>query len=144
MARSYSSVESDIRDFVGRTEEKMLGVLRGALLDVTNDAQREITDGGRMPVITGFLRASGRANLNGWPIGPTDKPKDTAPNSYTWDGEAVATTLFAMEMGDTFHFGWTAVYAGTQEYNKGFLEAAMQNWQQHVNNNIRKAEKAGG
>lgn len=110
------------------SEQRMLAVMQSSLQDVVNEMQQPVAKGGKMRVDTGFLRASGRASLTAFPSGPSIKPSAAAPNSYTWNGEAISATLIKMKFGDTFYFGWTANYARYRELYDGFLEAAMQHW----------------
>lgn len=130
-SRAYSPLKADIEDFVRETEERMLRLMVTSLQDVVINVQEPVAKGGRMRVRTGFLRASGRASLQGFPSGPSVRESDVL-NSYTYDGEAVSATLNKMKFGDTFYFGWTANYAARRELYDGFLEAAMQNWSRIV------------
>ena len=126
--RAYGSFTADVEDWVRETNERMEAVMRASLNDVVENAQTPVARGGRMRVDTGFLRASGRASLDGWPSGPDVKPPTAGPNSFSYNGEAVVATLSKLKIGDTFYFGWTANYARYRELYDGFLEAAMQNW----------------
>lgn len=130
--RSYSSLTADIEDFVRKTDERMLGVMRNSLQDVVINSQTPVAKGGRMRVDTGFLRASGRASLDGWPSGQSIRPAEALPNSYSWDGAGVTKVLNDMKLGDTFFFGWVANYAEFRELYDGFMEASMQNWARYV------------
>lgn len=132
-SRSYGNLVADIEDFVKVSEARMLGVMRQSIQDVVENAQLPGPSksgpgkGGRMRVDTGFLRASGRGSLTGMPTGP-GRGELKAPNSYTWDGEALTLTLANMKFGDTFFFGWVARYARYRELYDGFMEASLQNW----------------
>lgn len=126
------SFTAEVEDFIRQSEDRMLTVMRAAINDVVDDAQTPVSKGGRMRVDTNFLRASGRAALNAVPSGPSVKPNDAAPNSYTYDGDAVASVLAKMKLGDTFFFGWTANYVRYRETYDGFLGAALQNWSKYV------------
>jgi hypothetical protein len=130
--RSYGTLTADIEDFVRETKERMEMVVRASLDDVVKNAQTPVKKGGRMRVDTGFLRASGRASTNGWPSGPSVKPTNALPNSFSYDGEAVTAVLSKLKIGDTFFFGWTANYAEYRELYDGFLEASMQHWARYV------------
>jgi hypothetical protein len=126
--RAYGSFTADVEDFVKETNERMEAVMRASLNDVVENAQTPVAKGGRMRVHTGFLRASGRASLEGWPSGPDVRPSDAKPGQYSYDGESVVAVLSKLKVGDTFHFGWTANYARYRELYDGFLEAALQHW----------------
>lgn len=121
--------ETQIDDFVINTKERLLAVTRQSISNVVEDAQVPVAKGGRMRVKTGFLRASGGASLNAPPTGASRGEKT---KTYVWDGESVNTVLAKMKIGDVFYFGWTAHYAKYREAYDGFLEAAAQKWQSHV------------
>lgn len=124
---------ADIEKWVKKTDERMLAVLRGAILDTVNHTQEPLAKGGRMRVKTGFLRASGRASLNGMPTGNGVRPANAVDGQFQWDGEAVVKTVLSMKIGDTFTFGWVANYAEVREMYDGFMVTATQNWQTFVN-----------
>lgn len=89
--------------------------------------------GGKMPVDTGFLRASGQLSLNGMPQGPIRG--DPNQSSYEWDRDQVELTLSGVEIGDTLFFGWSAIYANKMETYYGFLASAVQRWNEIVAKN---------
>ena len=133
------------RDFAATVErwvtdnEKILrSVARQSIDDAVHIAQLPKEKGGNMPVDTGFLRSSGIASLNGWASGPSEKPDGATKDSIKWTNESVITTLVNLQPGDTFYFGWTAVYALRQETYNGFMETTAQKWQSIVNANIGK------
>ena len=132
---------ADIEEWVRETDERLLAVMRGAILDTVNDAQVPVAKGGRMRVDTGFLRSSGRASLTGFPTGQSIRPPDALPNSFSWDGQAVVSTLLRMEVGDTFYWGWTANYAEHRELWDGFLDKAVQNWSRNVQKRTEELRK---
>lgn len=125
---------TQIDTIVIKTEARMLAVMRQSIANVVEDAQTPVAKGGRMRVKTGFLRASGLASLNAAPSGPRvgDKKK-----TYAWEGESVNTVLAKMKIGDAFYFGWTAGYAKYREVFDGFLESAIQKWQNHVDTAVQ-------
>lgn len=110
----------------------MLAVARLSIKDAVENAQEPTGRGGRMRVDTGFLRASGRASVNGWPSGNSVRPKDAKPGQFTYNGEQIDVTLAKLKIGDTFHFGWVANYAEYRELYDGFMEASLQHWSKYV------------
>lgn len=127
--RAYSNLKADIEDIIATCEKRLMAVMRQSLQDVTLEASLATAKGGRMRVDTGFLRASGMASLTGMPSGPVRPPDDALPGSFVYDeGAQVMAALANMEMGDTFHYGWTAEYARYRELYDGFLEGALQHW----------------
>jgi hypothetical protein len=132
------SFSADIEQFVLKSEKRLEAVIKTSIDDVTKMAQTTTSDGGKMRLVTGFLRWTGRASLEGFPSGPNIRPKDAQINSFTYNGDEVAAVLLKMKLGDTFYFGWTANYAAARELHDGFLETAVQNWQQFINANSEK------
>ena len=114
---------------IAKTDKRLLALQRESIQRTVDDAQTPVAKGGRMRVDTGFLRASGQGSLNGMPTGPTRGEKD---GTYTYDTNNVVVTLAKMKLGATFFFGWTANYAKYREAYDGFLESAVQKWQQTV------------
>jgi hypothetical protein len=128
--REYSHLAADMEDIALATKARLTAVMRASLSDLIDNAQTPTAKGGRMRVDTGFLRASGRASLNGMPSGP-GRGERTERHAYD-DGNgadsSIAVTLGKMKLGATFHFGWTANYARYRELYDGFLEGALQHW----------------
>jgi len=130
--------EAQVDDWVSRCSEALTAVARQSIQDVINEASLTKGKGGKMPIDTGFLRASGRSSLTGWPSGPSENPEKLpypSDDKYSMTG-TIQADLATMELGDTFYFGWTAVYALQQETYNGFLGSALQNWQSIVDDNV--------
>lgn len=128
---------ADIEGFVTKSNDRLLAVMRGALRDMVEDMQTPTAKGGRMRVDTGFLRASGRGSLEGFPSGVSDKPAGAPVGQYTgvydnWTGDSLNAVLLNMQLGDTFFWGWVAAYAPVREVYDGFMDTAIQNWQGYV------------
>lgn len=139
------SFEAQMRGMVEDSLQALKGVFNQSVQDTINQAQLQGPSvanpsggkGGRMPVDTGFLRASGRASLEGLPGGPIIGDKDKvypSPDKYT-DTPSVKTTIATLKLGGSLWFGWTADYANAMEVIYGFLGAALQNWQSNVEKN---------
>lgn len=129
------AIETQIDRFIVKTEARMLAVVRESIKSVVEESQTPKAKGGRMPVKTGFLRASGQAALDRIPTGPS---KGDPAGNYNWGGGPLNVVLARMQLDDTFVWGWTAVYARKQEVFNGFLGASLQNWQSHVNKAVAK------
>ncbi len=149
-SRNYD-VQSDIDRIVADTENRMLLVMRESLNNVVEEAQTPVAKGGKMRVDTGFLRISGRAELNKIPAwlgrGRKRKPGESGilpEYAYDESNGPLVVILSRMKFGDTFFFGWTANYAKYREAYDGFLESALQNWQSHVDRAVEKLRKARG
>ena len=137
------TLTADIEDFVVKSNDRLLAVMSNSLRDMVEDMQTSTGKGGRMRVDTGFLRASGRASLEGFPSGNGNQPADAPVGQYTgiydnWTVDSLNAVLLNMELGDTFFWGWVAVYAPTREIYDGFMDTAIQNWQGYVTTNSER------
>lgn len=93
-AKTFSA---SVRAFTGKTKKEMRDVFVESVQDVVEIAQTPKAKGGRMPVVSSFLRNSLASGLNG---------------SFTNEGaESYAVTLLGLELGDIARFAWTAPYA---------------------------------
>jgi len=93
--------------------------------------------GGRMPVDTGFLRASMAVSFTGMPVGPSHNEGGA---SVTYNGQDVTLVLARATPGQTIYAGWTAVYAPMMEERYGFMRGAAQKWQQIVREVVNEAK----
>lgn len=136
-----TNLETQIDKFIVDTDAKILAVMRDALNETVQNMQTPIYKGGKMRVDTGFLRASGAAKLDSLPVGATENLGKVQQN---WDGGNLELTLAQMQVGDSFYWGWTAKYAKYREVYDGFMESALQNWQNTVNSSVEKIKKMFG
>jgi hypothetical protein len=91
-------------------------------------AQTPEAKGGKMPVVTGFLRNSIAANIGSMPMGPTEKGE-----GFSFQAETVAPVLARWDPGDEALFvGWTANYARYVEFYRGFMKGATDRWPKTV------------
>lgn len=131
-----SDFTTQIDRFVVDTEQKLMSVVKLSLTDLTRQANTLKTEpGGRVPVITGFLWSSAAAAINIRPIGEVKGDRNLV---YTYNADQVESTIARLQMGDSFYFGWTAVYARVQEVRNGFLEGAVMKWQSFVDKAVSK------
>lgn len=94
---------------------------------------------GKLPVDTGFLRASGQTSLSGMPSGPRRAP--TGGARYDYNSDDATLTISRARLGDTIHFGWTAAYARKMEARYGFQRSAAQNWRRTVEEVTQEAKR---
>lgn len=141
------SVSAKVDAWVKETKQRAKAVLQQSTQELISEAQRVGPsvenptggEGGKMPIATGFLRASMAISFDGMPTGP-DRGEGKAPFSYN-DSE-VTLRLAGVEVGKTIYAGWTARYAKYVEERYGFMRSAAQNWQAIVDRVTAKA-KAG-
>lgn len=145
MADSFNVI---MDKFVADSKDKMLKVVKNSIKEVVQDAQRPVKKGGKMRVDTGFLKSSGQAQLNQIPKGEIrgrkrKKGEEGVLPEYAMPDNAdyILPTLGKMKIGDTFYFGWTAIYASSREIYDGFMESAVMKWKEIVDNQIRRLRK---
>lgn len=131
MANDYKIT---VKRLVDQTEEMALAVMKTAIASlVVDEMQRDRTEGGKIPIDTGFLIQSGQAALNSPPSGASEKPSDAHQLQFSWEQGQFFVVLDKMKIDDTFYFGWTAEYAEEQNTKWRWVESAMMNWQHHLN-----------
>lgn len=136
------TLAASVKQFANMTKMQMRGVFAESVQDVVDAAQLPKAKGGRLPVVSGFLRNSLASGLNGT-LGPQ------GPDSYV-------VTLSQLELGDIAQFAWTAPYARRIElgfsgkdslgrtYEQAgthFLSAAVAQWPQFVTGNAARLKK---
>ncbi len=99
MARRF---EAQLENFSRLTQDKAERVVKQSVQEVIGIAQTTVAQGGRMPVVTSFLRNSLASELNG-------SQMDQGPDAAT-------LTIALMKPGDLMRFGWTAPYARARHY----------------------------
>lgn len=122
--RNYKATAT-VTAFVAETTKRMQALALQATTELIEEVQTPKAKGGRMPVDTGFLRASGQLSLSGLPSGPTIGEKD---KKYATKDLGIVE-LAGFTLGQTIFFGWTANYAKYREAYDGFLISGIQNWQ---------------
>lgn len=137
MAVGSLSFEFQVDEFVRKTKERMTGVFRESSQRVIATMQEPVGAGGNMPIDTGFLRASlivSKENLAR--IDPSSRPaKDS---KHAWNESVAVVTIASAEIGDKIFAGYTAAYAGHQEYGtskmegRAFVRSAAAQWQNIV------------
>ena len=144
---------ADIERWAEATEAKLRAVFRMSAQDVievmqevgpskTNPAS---TGTGRMPVATGFLRASLKVQLNADPP-PANVANPNPDGRFSFNPAAATLVINQAEIGDRVTAGFTANYAravdlGTSKFpGYHFVEYASGQWQQIVRRNVERAK----
>lgn len=145
--------DAQVHDMIRRNVALMGMLVPEATQDMINEMQRTKGNGGKMPVDTGFLRASGRLSLTGMPTGPTRPPTKAAPKIKGLRGaakrshenkraqlyrSAESTNITGFKLGASIFWGWTAIYARRQDLYNGFYSTNVRNWQKFVDGAVRK------
>ena len=132
MAVNNLNFAATIDSFVAATEQRMTAVFREATQRTISKAQS------RIPIDTGFARASVRASTASMP--PIESGSRPEPGrSYAYDGGEVALTIANAQLGQTIYAGWTASYVQFLEYGHskqapaGFVGISAAEWPATVN-----------
>ncbi|NTJ00351.1 HK97 gp10 family phage protein [Agrobacterium rhizogenes] len=143
------SFAAQIAGWAEKVPEAIEAVRNQSAADVVKEMQTLNTEGGRLPFKTGFLWASLMASTSAMPsINQNAKPVEGQSYSFAFD--SVEAVIAGSSLDDDLYFGYTAAYAGHQEYGangrppSAFVRSAVQNWDQHVNRNAEKVRKAFG
>lgn len=136
------SFSEALRDFRLNTEAKLTSVVRQSFHEVVTIAGTPVGGGGRMPVITSFLRNSLVVTVNDPTVPPvrgyglSEAQKRAAPRADpTW-----GLKISKIEAGDFMRATWTAYYARIVEYGlrgppRFFVRGAVEKWDQIVRKN---------
>jgi hypothetical protein len=117
---------SQIRNRISTYERRYRAAARKAIELTANEANTNRSQGGRLPVDTGFLQSSSGAGVGTIPSGPSKQGESGQT------GEPLQIALLRWQPNQTFYFGWSAEYARYMEYRYGFVRGAAENWSQHV------------
>ena len=127
--------------FNDKFERRYRAVARTAVQDTVAIAQRPRGAGGRMPVVTSFLRASIAANVGSMPSGESVNPG----GRFTYTGTILAESLLKWrpEKGEVLYVGWVAQYSRYMEARYGFLRGATEVWDITVAKAAKKVKNSG-
>lgn len=137
MPRKPQAFAAQVKAFADKAKRKQEVIFRTSAARVMDEANVPESQGGRLPLDTGYLMNSTTAG--------------TDPGG----GRDPALVFAALEIGQTVYAGWSAAYALRQEfgfvgadslgreYNQGgkaFLRTSLQRWQEYVDDATRQAE----
>jgi hypothetical protein len=131
MANTNDKFSATVSAWVRKSDERMLAVFRESAQRTVSLAQR------RIPVDTGFARASVRASLEAMPL---IDPKASKPKqgTFTFNATEIVLVIAKAKLGQTIYVGWTANYVGelerghSQQAPSGFVRLAALQWKQTV------------
>jgi hypothetical protein len=156
LAVSNLDFTKQVQGWADATGEKLKQVFHESTIDTLQEMQKigpssafPAGQGGRMPVDTGWLRASIRVVLGGDvpSIDPSSyPPHDAGENSIPYDQSGNEATIMSAELGTTIAVGYTAAYAELQEYGSGksppraFVGVAVIMWPSIVQNAVGRVK----
>jgi len=132
-----------IDGYVKKYQARMRATYRTATQEIVADAQTPQGNDGRMPIDTGFLRASIAAAIDSVPSGQTKGEDGNYPSVDVIGGNVAATLLrWDMTKGQTIVIGWVAAYAPNMEYKYGFLRGATEQWPKTVDSVAKRVRRS--
>lgn len=129
MAKSF---KSQIDKWTTLSQNRMEAVFRQSAQDLGIEVNNPKAKGGKLPVDTGFLRASFGAQVNG-------TPKGSGTNDF--NPQALIVAIQRAVLGDEITFGYSANYAKKQEAVNGFIRLNVQEWPQIVTKAVKKVKR---
>lgn len=145
MSSPNLSFSAQVEAWVAESKTLMTAVMRESAQRVISDMQTPDKAGGRMKVVTGFLRASLQASIGTPANAMTQRP--IKGQIYEFAAGEVALVIAGAELGDTIYATYGAAYARRLEYGfvgqdslgrtynqvgKAFVRSAAQKWGQIV------------
>lgn len=130
------SFSDDIRNFVSKTQNRMIAVFRTS----ASFLHEEISD--RTPVDTGFLRASLSATLNEPVYMDGTSGEGTVALSTAALDDAIYIG-FTMRYARRIEYGFVGADSLGRSYNQqgaGMMRLSAQNWQDHVKRAVAAAK----
>lgn len=116
--RVYAEIE--------RAKTRLNVVYQEALVNLAREMQRPITEGGNMPIRSGFLQSTLEVRVDGSIPGLVEHPGGTG---YSWDASATNRLLrTATIRKHRATLTYTAKYAQFAEYRHRFTALAVQRW----------------
>lgn len=132
------SFKIQVDEWILKSQELTEVIVKDAAQEMAISASEPVGKGGRMPIITGFLRNSITANIGSLPSGENKKPKEYVG---VWNPTELVATINRMKLGDKLFIGWTAIYAQKRENERVFMRTAAQNWPQFVAESTNKLKE---
>lgn len=131
MAQKFTA---QVHEIIRKNSRLMTMVAQESTQRLIHRAQVPKAKGGKMPVDTGFLRASGRLSLTGVPTGPVRGDPNRGKDAYK---SPDSVEISGFKLGRSIFWGWTAIYARRQELRNGFLSSPIRQWQKIVDGVVR-------
>lgn len=130
-------LSAQVHEIIRKNERLMTMVAQESTQRLIHATQVPKAKGGKMPIDTGFLRASGRLSLSGVPSGPVRGRDRKEGEEGTIYPSPDSVQIGGFKIGMTMFWGWTAVYARRQELYNGFLSSNIRQWQKIVDGVVR-------
>lgn len=133
-----ASFSQQLDAWTRQTSARVEAVFKTAVQDLATEMLTPVGKGGRLRVDTGFLLNSFSAAVNSIPRGESERP--TGYRATDFDMMPITAAILSAKIGDRIVIGTAASYAVYREAQDGFLRIPVQNWQQIVDNAVRKVK----
>lgn len=142
------TMEAQLGEFALKSRERATACFREAAEDFVevmqkvgpNAADPSAGEGGAMPVVSGFLRASLQATNSEMPLANRENPNSSG--NYSYEAGPVSLVIRGTDLGQSIHVGYTANYAVYVENMYGFVRLASMQWQQIVSRASERIRKS--
>ncbi|MFA5567955.1 MAG: hypothetical protein WC972_04830 [Trueperaceae bacterium] len=140
---SQGAFAARVGAFASKTKERMTAVRNAAVERTIEEMQTPVAKGGRLPVDTGFLRASLQVTT-GAPI-PAVQPNPGA-GAFSYSGQQVVTVLSGAPLDAVIYAAYGAAYSVHVNYGargaapRRFVDLAAQNWPRNVEDAVKELE----
>jgi hypothetical protein len=128
------SFSAKVAAFAAKVPGAVEAVFKEAVQEVTEEMLKPTSEGGRMRVDTGFLRASALASTTAMPrIIASSGPVEG--QTYPADFGQIEAVIAGADIESTIYVGFTAGYAAFREFGSNgqapdaFVRTAAQQWQ---------------
>ncbi len=118
MAKDYRFAKTT-NQWVLQSKKRMRAWVQTSLQDLDREIAQPVARGGNMPVVTGNLRRSRLASLDGL---PSIKGREFESDP----GSQITGVIATLQLGQKFFYGFQAVYARRVEEIYGFMRLAIQ------------------
>jgi hypothetical protein len=127
-----SQFQAQIDDWVKTSEARMSAVVKTSAQKMGEEVTKPIPQGGRLPVDTGYLRASFSASVNSIPSGAGGTKFAMSP---------IVLAIAKLKIGDRLIMGFGASYAKYMEARYAFVRSSVQNWPQYVKHSVSEVKR---
>lgn len=128
-----ANFDKQVKAHADKYKRRLEATFKASAQELFSQAQAVASEGGKMRILTGFLRGSFSTSINGQPQGPSRNPYTGTTQQTDWDQAQTVVTIAGAKLGDTIWGGWSANYAQIRESKDGFMRSAAQNWPLIVN-----------
>jgi len=149
------SFSKDVNKFTDKYDKRLKATARTAVQDLEAEISATEGEGGRLPIDTGFLRASFGWQIGSMPSGPVKPEKSENLTDETLTGLPVNVALARWDFSKPLFGGFSAAYARRLEFGfegqdklgrfisqpgRGFVRGGTEKWDRIVDSAARRVK----